>query len=161
MREWWHQTKRTVNTHCQHKVPVFPPRDENNTLKSKLPCWKHFITLDGQIGSSKNIQQVLNQLTYIRRPQAELWGLSSAGLENSWRLDSRRNSASLTGRLKLAFCDLHFPDATGRCGRVAQKLQKNNEYYCLLFVNKCRLLVLLASNSTTHFSLFSYRQQPS
>jgi len=89
----------------------------------------------------------LHDFNYIllTRPQAELWGPSSAGLE-SWPLASRSiageirlKSAGLPSRLKLAFSTfLHVPGAVGTCGT---KTAINLNSSCI----KCRLLVLLAS----------------
>jgi len=55
----------------------------------------------------------------------------------------RLKSAWLASHLKSTFNDfLQVPGAVGRCG--TKNCNKLNEY-CLLFVNKCRLLVALAS----------------
>ena len=66
-----------------------------------------------------------------RKPQAELWGPSSADLE-CWRLASRRNlatSAGLTSRLKLAFLRLfRFQVQLIRVNNTACCLWKNVGY---------------------------------
>jgi len=61
-------------------------------------------------------------------------------------------SARLSSQLKLAFYDfLQVPGAVGRCGT------KNSIH--LMFVNKCRLLVFLASLSQKCILAYSFRQE--
>ena len=74
--------------------------------------------------------------SYGGRPQAELWGHSSAGLE-SWRLAITdeiwiKSAGLLTSRLKLVFYDFfQVSGAFDRCGtKIAINLM-NNTVYCL------------------------------